>query len=69
MKMIDKIPSFKEEINAIHVPVDKLDAIILKTVQEIIPKRKKPLRRKIVYSMAAAVVAFGLLIGSEPSRL
>ena len=64
MKMTDKIPSFKEEIDDIYVPVDKLDAIILKTVQESIPKRKKSLRNKLVYSMAAAVAAFGLLIGS-----
>lgn len=44
--MTDKIPSFKEEIDAIHVPVDKLDAIIEKSVQESIPKRKKSLRKK-----------------------
>ncbi len=62
--MTDKIPSFKEEIDDIHVPFDKLDAIILKTVQENSPKRKKSLRKKLAYSVAAAVAAFGLLIGS-----
>lgn len=62
--MTDKIPSFKEQIDTIHVPVDKLDTIILKTVQEVKPKRKRSLRKKLVYSASAVVAAFGLLIGS-----
>ncbi|MFJ7932775.1 DUF4179 domain-containing protein [Sporosarcina sp. NPDC096371] len=62
--MTDKIPSFKEEIDDIHVPIAKLDAIILNTVLRSVPKRKTSLRNKVVYSAAAAVVAFGLLIGS-----
>ena len=62
--MTDKIPSFKEEIDEIHVPIDKLDAIILKTVQENNPPKKQSIRKKLLYSTAAAVVAIGLLIGS-----
>lgn len=63
--MTDKIPSFKDQIDEIHVPTEKLDDIILKTIQEEHPpKRKKSWRNKFVYSASAAVVAFGLLIGS-----
>lgn len=62
--MTDKIPSFKEQIDEIHVPMEKLDDIIFKTVQEHAPKRKKSWRSKLVYSTSAAVVAFGLLVGS-----
>ena len=62
--MTDKIPSFKEEIDGIHVPIDKLDAIIVNTVLGSVPKRKHPLRKKIAYSAAVAVAAVGLLIGS-----
>lgn len=62
--MTDKIPSFKEEIDTIHVPIDKLDTIIEKTVQGGAPKRKRSLGKKVVYSAVAAVAAFGLLIGS-----
>lgn len=62
--MTDKIPSFKEQIDEIHVPMEKLDDIIFKTVQEHAPKRKKSWRSKVVYSASAAVVAFGLLVGS-----
>ena len=62
--MTEKIPSFKEEIDNIHVPMDKLDAIILKTGQGSVPKRKRSLRKKITYGTVAAVAAFGLLIGS-----
>jgi hypothetical protein len=62
--MTDKIPSFKEEIDDIHVPVDKLDAIILNTVQGSISRKKRSIRNKLYYSAAAAVAAFGLLIGS-----
>jgi hypothetical protein len=62
--MTDKIPSFKEEIDDIHVPIDKLDAIILKTVQGNVPRKKRSIRKKLLYSVAAAIAAFGLLIGS-----
>lgn len=62
--MTDKIPSFKDQINEIHVPTEKLDDIIFKTVQEHTPKRKRSLRSKFVYTVSAAVVAFGLVVGS-----
>lgn len=62
--MTDKIPSFKEQIDEIHVPTEKLDDIIFKTVQQHAPKKKKSLRRKFIYSASAAAVAFGLLVGS-----
>ena len=62
--MTDKIPSFKDEINNIQVPTDKLDAIISNTVQSSAPKRNGGFRKKVLYSMGAAVVAFGLLVGS-----
>ena len=62
--MTDKIPSFKEEIDDIQVPIDKLDAIILNTVQASVPKRKRSIQKKILYGVAAAIAAFGLLIGS-----
>ena len=61
--MTDKMRSFKEEIDHIHVPVDKLDAIILNTVQGV-PKRKSTILNKMLYSAGAAVVVFGLLLSS-----
>lgn len=62
--MTDKIPSFKEEIDAIHVPMDKLDAIIANTVQGDMPKKRRSMRKKLYYSAATVVASFGLLIGS-----
>ncbi|MFJ5621504.1 DUF4179 domain-containing protein [Peribacillus loiseleuriae] len=62
--MTDKIRSFKEEIDNIHVPVDKLDAIILNTIQGSAPKRKNSFRNKILYSVGVAVVMFGLFLSS-----
>ena len=62
--MTDKIPSFKEEIDNIHVPIDKLDAIIVKTVQGSAPKKKRSLRKKVTYGAVAVIAALGLLIGS-----
>lgn len=62
--MNDKIPGFKEEIDEIHVPIDKLDAIISTTVQQNKPKRMIPMRKKLVYTASAAAIAFGLLVGS-----
>jgi Family of unknown function (DUF5643)/Domain of unknown function (DUF4179) len=61
--MSDKIHSYKEEIEKIHVPIEKLDAIIAKTVQEASPKRKR-VNRKFWYSTGAAVVALGVLVSS-----
>lgn len=60
--MTEKIHSFKKEIDKINVPTEKLDEIILNTVQETSVKRPK--KRKLLYSTSAAVLAFGLLLGS-----
>lgn len=64
--MTDKIPMFKEEIDDIPVPVDKLDAIIAKTVQEqeSAQKRKQSIGKKLMLSVGAAVATIALLIGS-----
>ena len=62
--MTDKIPSFKEEIDDIHVPIDRLDTIILNTVQASAPKRKRSIQKKVLYGVGAAVAVFGLLVGS-----
>lgn len=62
--MTDKIPMFKKEIDDIPVPVDKLDAIIAKTVQESVQKRKWSIGKKLMTSVGAAVATFALLIGS-----
>ena len=62
--MTDKIPSFKEEIDNIHVPTEKLDAIITNTVQSKVVTKKKSFRNQLLYSVGAAVAAIGLLIGS-----
>ena len=62
--MTDKIPFLKNKIDNIHVPTEKLDEIILKTVQNHAPKRKRSLSKKIIYSASAIVATFGLLLGS-----
>ncbi|MCM3713841.1 DUF4179 domain-containing protein [Halalkalibacter oceani] len=56
--------SFKETLDQIQVPVDKLDAIIEKTVDEAEPIRKKSRKHLWLYSAGAAVFAGVLLIGS-----
>lgn len=62
--MTDKMPSFKEQVNQIQIPTDKLDQIIANTVEEHAPKRKNTFKSKFIYSASVAVLAFGLLIGS-----
>ncbi|MGC7931072.1 DUF4179 domain-containing protein [Lysinibacillus sp. VIII_CA] len=62
--MTDKIPSFKEGIDNIHVPLDKLDTIISKTIHENVQRGKKSLRIKIVYSLSSVAVASILFISS-----
>lgn len=63
--MTEKIRSFKEEIDNIHVPIDKLDAIISKTVQGNVLKRRKFNRKKILTSVSAVAVAFVLVVSSS----
>jgi hypothetical protein len=62
--MDDRFPKFKEEIEKIPVPIEKLNLIIHKTLnQNILPKKNK--KKKIVfYTLSAAVLAFVILIGS-----
>lgn len=62
--MIDKTRLFKEEINNIHVPTEKLDAIILNTFQGNVHKRKRSKPNKILYSLSTAAIAFILLVSS-----
>ncbi|MBD8028047.1 DUF4179 domain-containing protein [Ureibacillus sp. Re31] len=63
--MTDKTRSFKEEINHIHVPTEKLDAIISNTINEYEGKRKKLKGNKIVYSLTAVAAAFLLLVSTS----
>ncbi|MBT2663420.1 DUF4179 domain-containing protein [Bacillus sp. ISL-45] len=60
--MSRQFPDLKNEMDQISVPVEKLDNIIEQTVSET--KMKKPKKRIVWYSMSAAVVGFGLFIGS-----
>jgi hypothetical protein len=60
--MSSHFPEFKNEMDQIPVPVEKLDTIIAQTVSGT--KMKKPKKRVLLYSMSAAVVGFGLFIGS-----
>ncbi|MEK3981199.1 DUF4179 domain-containing protein [Psychrobacillus sp. FSL K6-2836] len=62
--MTDKIPSFKEEFDLIHLPIEKLDEIISKIGTEKKLKRKKTIWSKAVLGVGAAVIACGILIGS-----
>lgn len=62
--MTDKTRLFKEEINNIPVPTEKLDAIILNTLQGTENKRKKSIQKKMLYSISAVAVAFILLASS-----
>lgn len=60
--MSKQFPNFKNEMDQISVPVDKLDAIIAQTVKET--KLKKSKKRVVLYTVNAAVVGFSLFIGS-----
>ncbi|MGG4443613.1 DUF4179 domain-containing protein [Brevibacillus fortis] len=62
--MREKIHAYKEQVDRIPVPTEKLDAIIAQTVQQAAPKRKGLNKRKLVYSTGAAVVALGVLFSS-----
>lgn len=60
--MNNEFPEFQKEMDKIQVPMEKLDMIIENTIKE--NKIKKPLRKKIIYSLSAAAVGFGLFMGS-----
>lgn len=60
--MSKKWPDLKREMDKISVPMDKLDSIITNTIHE---NRVKKSKKKIaLYSLSAAVIGFGLFIGS-----
>ncbi|HHW35733.1 MAG TPA: DUF4179 domain-containing protein [Bacillales bacterium] len=60
--MNSQFPDFKNDMDKIPVPTEKLDTIILNTIYE---NRNKKSKKKIAfYSLSAAVVGFGLFIGS-----
>lgn len=63
--MREKIHFFKNELDEIPVPMEKLDAIISKTVQGAARNRKHYVRKKVLYGSGAAVLAVGLLLGSS----
>lgn len=56
---------FKESIESIPIPDQKLDSIIQETIQSTEPKMKKTKKRGILYGVSVAVVACGVLIGSS----
>ncbi|MBY0123049.1 DUF4179 domain-containing protein [Bacillus sp. S/N-304-OC-R1] len=60
--MNNGLPEFKKEMDKISVPIDKLDQIIVHTIKE--NGRKKSKRKVGLYSVSAAVVGFGLFMGS-----
>lgn len=60
--MSSQFPDLKNEMEKIAVPLDKLDAIIANTVHDT--KMKKTKRRIALYSVNAALVGFGLFLGT-----
>lgn len=62
--MTDKIPSFKDEFDSIHVPTERLDEIISKIGAEKMYQRNKIIWRKVAIGVGAAVMVCGVLIGS-----
>lgn len=62
--MKNEFNEIKTEIDSIQVPVHKLDAIIKNTINENENSIIKPKRKVIRYVASAAIVAFGVLIGS-----
>ncbi|MFS0783076.1 DUF4179 domain-containing protein [Bacillus sp. 1P06AnD] len=62
--MLEKTQLFKEEIDNIKVPTEKLDSIISK-LETNTPNKKSSVRKKFLYSVGAASITFGLLWGSS----
>lgn len=60
--MSGQFPEFKNEMDKIVVPDEKLNMIIMNTIKDNQGKKQK--RKKVIYSLSAAVVGFGLFIGS-----
>lgn len=60
--MSSQFPEFKNEMDKISVPTEKLDKIIENTMKENRVKKSK--MKVAIYSLSAAVVGFGLFMGS-----
>ncbi|MFZ3591766.1 DUF4179 domain-containing protein [Bacillus sp. DJP31] len=60
--MSSQWPDLEKEMDKISVPMDNLDSIITSTKNENRFKRSK--KRMVLYSLSAAIVGFGLFIGS-----
>lgn len=60
--MNNEFPELKKEMEKIKVPMEKLDLLIEQTIKE--NKIKKSWRKKVFYSLGAAVVVFGVFMGS-----
>lgn len=60
--MSNQWPDLKKEMEKIPVPMDKLDSIIVNTANEKGMRRSK--KKIAFYSLSAAVLGFGLFIGS-----
>jgi hypothetical protein len=62
--MNERFPQFKEEIEKIPVPIERLNLIIQNTLnQNILPKKNKK-NRIVFYSLSVAILAFAIFIGS-----
>lgn len=60
--MSNQWPDLKREMEKISVPTEKLDSIITNTIRE--NREKKSKKRIAFYSLSAAVLIFGLFVGS-----
>ncbi|WP_313800779.1 DUF4179 domain-containing protein [Cytobacillus sp.] len=60
--MSEQWPDFKKELEKLSVPTDKLNSIIANTIDQ--NRSKKSKKKIIIYSLSAAVLGFGVFIGS-----
>jgi hypothetical protein len=58
--MTDKIPSFKEDIDMIHVPVDKLNTIISNFSLDSVTRKQQAKRKRNRILIAAACLLIGI---------
>ncbi|WP_214484830.1 DUF4179 domain-containing protein [Bacillus sp. SM2101] len=61
--MSSQWPDIKKAMDKIPVPMDKLDTITVNTIKEN-PSKKNSKKKKALYMFSAAVITFGLFIGS-----
>lgn len=64
MNVKDERQLFKEGMDQIEVPDKKLDDIIEKTIYSVEHTNSNSKRRPILYSVAAAIIILGIVIGS-----